>query len=189
MGLLPGCGTTSGVSTSHNNHQPGADTGSAGMPAGLQCMQQAGTPQSARNHHLCTSSCTGLAHQGATCPAAVHLLRGGRLRTHIHRRCGAAGFLLPLSGGADSSSTAAIVGAMCQVSRWTVAVMSSSYAWAMWVCKAKHTQQESDTSLLSDTQCINTLTGCCCCCTQMVARAVAEGDEQVGLNVGSVTTM
>ncbi|GAX84189.1 hypothetical protein CEUSTIGMA_g11612.t1 [Chlamydomonas eustigma] len=31
------------------------------------------------------------------------------------RRSGASGFLLPLSGGADSSSTAAIVGAMCQL--------------------------------------------------------------------------
>lgn len=31
------------------------------------------------------------------------------------RRCGASGFLLPLSGGADSSSTAAIVGSMCQM--------------------------------------------------------------------------
>lgn len=31
------------------------------------------------------------------------------------RRSGAAGFLLPMSGGADSSSTAAIVGSMCQV--------------------------------------------------------------------------
>lgn len=31
------------------------------------------------------------------------------------RRCGASGFLLPLSGGADSSSVAAIVGAMCQL--------------------------------------------------------------------------
>ena len=31
------------------------------------------------------------------------------------RRSGAAGFLLPLSGGADSSSVAAIVGAMCQM--------------------------------------------------------------------------
>lgn len=31
------------------------------------------------------------------------------------RRSGASGFLLPLSGGADSSSVAAIVGAMCQV--------------------------------------------------------------------------
>ncbi|KAK9815368.1 hypothetical protein WJX72_002356 [[Myrmecia] bisecta] len=31
------------------------------------------------------------------------------------RRSGAAGFLLPLSGGADSSSTAAIVGSMCQM--------------------------------------------------------------------------
>ncbi|GBF95639.1 glutamine-dependent NAD(+) synthetase [Raphidocelis subcapitata] len=31
------------------------------------------------------------------------------------RRSGAAGFLLPLSGGADSSSTAAIVGSMCQL--------------------------------------------------------------------------
>lgn len=31
------------------------------------------------------------------------------------RRSGASGFLLPLSGGADSSSTAAIVGCMCQV--------------------------------------------------------------------------
>ena len=31
------------------------------------------------------------------------------------RRSGAAGYLLPLSGGADSSATAAIVGAMCQV--------------------------------------------------------------------------
>lgn len=31
------------------------------------------------------------------------------------RRSGASGFLLPLSGGADSSSTAAIVGSMCQV--------------------------------------------------------------------------
>lgn len=30
------------------------------------------------------------------------------------RRSGASGFLLPLSGGADSSSTAAIVGSMCQ---------------------------------------------------------------------------
>jgi NAD+ synthase (glutamine-hydrolysing) len=33
------------------------------------------------------------------------------------RRCGAAGFLLPLSGGADSSATAAIVGSMCQVTK------------------------------------------------------------------------
>jgi len=31
------------------------------------------------------------------------------------RRSGASGYLLPLSGGADSASTAAIVGAMCQV--------------------------------------------------------------------------
>lgn len=31
------------------------------------------------------------------------------------RRSGASGFLLPLSGGADSASTAAIVGAMCQM--------------------------------------------------------------------------
>lgn len=31
------------------------------------------------------------------------------------RRTGASGFFLPLSGGADSSSTAAIVGAMCQM--------------------------------------------------------------------------
>eukprot|EP00775_Hariotina_reticulata_P006615 gene6615-6843_t len=31
------------------------------------------------------------------------------------RRSGAGGFLLPLSGGADSSSTAAIVGSMCQL--------------------------------------------------------------------------
>ncbi|KAI8470126.1 MAG: glutamine-dependent NAD(+) synthetase with GAT domain-containing protein [Monoraphidium minutum] len=31
------------------------------------------------------------------------------------RRCGAGGFLLPLSGGADSSATAAIVGSMCQM--------------------------------------------------------------------------
>lgn len=33
----------------------------------------------------------------------------------LHRRSGASGFCLPLSGGADSSSTAAIVGAMCQM--------------------------------------------------------------------------
>lgn len=33
------------------------------------------------------------------------------------RRSGGSGFLLPLSGGADSSATAAIVGSMCQVSR------------------------------------------------------------------------
>ena len=31
------------------------------------------------------------------------------------RRSGASGYLLPLSGGADSSSTAAIVGSMCQI--------------------------------------------------------------------------
>ena len=31
------------------------------------------------------------------------------------RRSGAAGFLLPLSGGADSASVAAIVGSMCQL--------------------------------------------------------------------------
>ena len=31
------------------------------------------------------------------------------------RRSGASGFLLPLSGGADSSSVAAIVGSMCQL--------------------------------------------------------------------------
>lgn len=31
------------------------------------------------------------------------------------RRSGATGYLLPLSGGADSSSTAAIVGSMCQL--------------------------------------------------------------------------
>ena len=31
------------------------------------------------------------------------------------RRCGASGFLIPLSGGADSSAVCAIVGAMCQV--------------------------------------------------------------------------
>ncbi len=30
------------------------------------------------------------------------------------RRSGATGFLLPLSGGADSSAVAAIVGSMCQ---------------------------------------------------------------------------
>lgn len=40
------------------------------------------------------------------------------------RRSGAGGYLLPLSGGADSSSTAAIVGAMCQVRR-----ASSPHAW------------------------------------------------------------
>ena len=31
------------------------------------------------------------------------------------RRSGATGFLLPLSGGADSSATAAIVGSMCEM--------------------------------------------------------------------------
>lgn len=31
------------------------------------------------------------------------------------RRSGATGYLLPLSGGADSSSVAAIVGCMCQL--------------------------------------------------------------------------
>lgn len=31
------------------------------------------------------------------------------------RRSGASGFLLPLSGGADSSAVAAIVGSMCQL--------------------------------------------------------------------------
>lgn len=31
------------------------------------------------------------------------------------RRSGASGFLVPLSGGADSSSVAAIVGCMCQL--------------------------------------------------------------------------
>lgn len=31
------------------------------------------------------------------------------------RRSGATGYLLPLSGGADSSSVAAIVGSMCQL--------------------------------------------------------------------------
>jgi hypothetical protein len=35
------------------------------------------------------------------------------------RRSGASGYLLPLSGGADSSSTAAIVGSMCQVTPHT----------------------------------------------------------------------
>ena len=33
------------------------------------------------------------------------------------RRSGQRGYFLPLSGGADSSSTAALVGIMCQVAR------------------------------------------------------------------------
>jgi len=41
------------------------------------------------------------------------------------RRSGASGFLLPLSGGADSSSVAAIVGCMCQlVVKGTLALFS-----------------------------------------------------------------
>lgn len=39
----------------------------------------------------------------------------------MRRRSGAAGYLLPLSGGADSSSSAAIVGCMCQMVVATVA--------------------------------------------------------------------
>lgn len=37
-----------------------------------------------------------------------------RINPHPHRS-GASGYLLPLSGGADSSSTAALVASMCQM--------------------------------------------------------------------------
>jgi len=37
------------------------------------------------------------------------------LDDNAHHRSGAAGFLLPLSGGADSSAVAAIVGVMCNL--------------------------------------------------------------------------
>lgn len=42
------------------------------------------------------------------------------------RRSGASGFLLPLSGGADSSAVAAIVGCMCQlVVKGTLAIFAT----------------------------------------------------------------
>ena len=43
------------------------------------------------------------------------------------RRSGASGFFLPLSGGADSASVAAIVGSMCQQVVKAVEVTSSPY--------------------------------------------------------------
>lgn len=45
------------------------------------------------------------------------------------RRSGASGFLLPLSGGADSSSTAAIVGSMCQVRQQVKFISLSLVPW------------------------------------------------------------
>lgn len=42
------------------------------------------------------------------------------------RRSGASGFLLPLSGGADSSSVAAIVGCMCQMVLRHIQVLAPS---------------------------------------------------------------
>ena len=42
------------------------------------------------------------------------------------RRSGASGFLLPLSGGADSSAVAAIVGSMCQLAVKAAQVLSAS---------------------------------------------------------------
>lgn len=44
------------------------------------------------------------------------------------RRSGASGFLLPLSGGADSSATAAIVGTMCQLAVAAAAAGDSQVA-------------------------------------------------------------
>ena len=47
--------------------------------------------------------------------ARLHLLAGPACWLWDYlRRSGASGFLLPLSGGADSSAVAAIVGSMCQ---------------------------------------------------------------------------
>jgi hypothetical protein len=46
------------------------------------------------------------------------------------RRSGAGGYLLPLSGGADSSSSAAIVGCMCQVGGTCVFVCFRVYLCA-----------------------------------------------------------
>ena len=51
------------------------------------------------------------------------------------RRSGASGFLLPLSGGADSSAVAAIVGSMCQQVVAAVQVMMAfltGLSIAMW---------------------------------------------------------
>lgn len=50
------------------------------------------------------------------------------------RRSGAGGFLLPLSGGADSSSVAAIVGCMCQMV-YTAAVVEKDEAVLADVCR------------------------------------------------------
>ena len=51
------------------------------------------------------------------------------------RRSGAGGFLLPLSGGADSSSVAAIVGCMCQmvceaIAAGDAAALADAVRWA-----------------------------------------------------------
>ena len=49
------------------------------------------------------------------------------------RRSGASGFLLPLSGGADSASVAAIVGSMCQlvVQAIQVSLWSLCHVWTL----------------------------------------------------------
>ena len=56
------------------------------------------------------------------------------------RRSGACGFLLPLSGGADSASVAAIVGCMCQLvikavqvsifQIWNVALLACNHVYS-----------------------------------------------------------
>ncbi|CAI5537588.1 unnamed protein product [Closterium sp. Naga37s-1] len=53
------------------------------------------------------------------------------------RRSGASGFLLPLSGGADSSSVAAIVGCMCQlVAKGAVGPLASRCRWGGADCSS-----------------------------------------------------
>mmetsp|Transcript_29702 Transcript_29702/g.95488 ORF Transcript_29702/g.95488 Transcript_29702/m.95488 type:complete len:536 (+) Transcript_29702:213-1820(+) len=84
-----------------------------------QASEQAPTPAVAVDFDLC-----GAPRGEAPCKpisAKIHLPEeeiaygpGCWLWDYL-RRSGAIGFLLPLSGGADSSSTAAIVGAMCQL--------------------------------------------------------------------------
>jgi len=70
---------------------------------------------------LCTASARGLLAPDPAAEVRYHLpeeeiaLGPACWLWDYLRRSGAAGYLLPLSGGADSSSTAAIVGSMCQL--------------------------------------------------------------------------
>lgn len=101
----------------------------------------------------------------------------------LRRRSGGSGYLLPLSGGADSASTAAIVGAMCQVGGMCRPICGGRHAW--WEACAGCCPGARGCRCYEHSARSRVVPGAAgpaalrCAHAQMVVRAVEAGDTQV----------